>query len=134
MTGKKFDITNKILFLIGLIFFLLGQLILAKGNDFVYNQEPIDFAHWFLLIGVTLLIPQTVTFPKKIYSLIGIPLTLIGIVCIIGMCVLDFRTYKRIESDQSIRIKQFCKFNYSPWLSINCLIFNKSALVYAFPL
>ena len=90
MTGKKFDITNKILFLIGLIFFLLGQLILAKGNDFVYNQEPIDFAHWFLLIGVTLLIPQTVTFPKKIYSLIGIPLTLIGIVCIIGMCVLDF--------------------------------------------
>jgi len=90
MTDKKFDITNKILFLLGLIFFLTGQLILSKGNDFVYNQEPIDFAHWFLLFGVALLIPQTVTFPKKIYSLIGIPLTLIGIVCIIGMCVLDF--------------------------------------------
>lgn len=69
---------------------MIGQLILAKGNDFINKQEPIDFAHWFLLIGVTLLIPQTVTFPKKIYSLIGIPLTLIGIVCIIGMCVLDF--------------------------------------------
>ncbi|QNL22212.1 hypothetical protein HZR84_09775 [Hyphobacterium sp. CCMP332] len=90
MEDKKFDITNKILFLAGLVFFLIGQLILAKGNDFVYNQEPIDFAHWFLLIGVTLLIPQVVNFPKKIYSLIGIPLTLIGIVCIIGMCVLDF--------------------------------------------
>ena len=83
MEGKKFDITNKTLFLIGLLFFLIGQMILAKGNDFVYHQAPIDFAHWFLLVGVTLLIPQTVTFPKKIYSLIGAPLTLIGIVCII---------------------------------------------------
>lgn len=90
MTDKKFDITNRILFLVGLVFFLIGQLILAKGNDFVFNQEPIDFAHWFLLIGVTLLIPQVVNFPKKIYSLIGIPLSLIGIVCIIGMCLLDF--------------------------------------------
>lgn len=90
MEDKKFDITNKILFLVGLVFFLIGQIILVKGNDFVYNQKPIDFAHWFLLVGVTLLIPKTVNFPKKIFSLIGIPLTLIGIVCIIGMCVLDF--------------------------------------------
>lgn len=86
----KKSITNKILFLFGLVFFLIGQLILAKGNDFVYRQEPIDFAHWFLLIGVVLMIPQTVVFPRKKFNLIGIPLTLIGIVCIIGMCVLDF--------------------------------------------
>ncbi|WP_405567031.1 hypothetical protein [Polaribacter sp. Asnod6-C07] len=80
----------RISFLIGLIFFLIGQIILSKGNDYVYAQEPIDFAHWFLLVGVVLLIPQVVSFPKKIFSLFGIPLTLIGIVCIIGMCVLDF--------------------------------------------
>ena len=86
----KKSITNKILFLFGLVFFLIGQLLLAKGNDFVYRQEPIDFAHWFLLIGVVLMIPQTVVFPRKKFNLIGIPLTLIGIVCIIGMCVLDF--------------------------------------------
>lgn len=90
MVVKCIEKAHKILFIVGLVFILIGQLILVKGNEFVYNQEPIDFAHWFLLIGVTLLIPQTVTFPKKIYSLIGIPLTLIGIVCIIGMCVLDF--------------------------------------------
>jgi hypothetical protein len=82
--------TYKISFIIGLVFFLIGQIILYKGNDFVYAQEPIDFAHWFLLIGVVLLIPQVVSFPKSIFSLIGIPLTLIGITCIIGMCVLDF--------------------------------------------
>ena len=80
----------KILFIIGLIFLLTGQLLLAQGNDYVYSQEPIDFAHWFLLIGVVFLIPQVISFPKKVYSIIGIPLTLIGIVCIIGMCVLDF--------------------------------------------
>lgn len=82
--------TYRISFLIGLVFFLIGQIIMSKGNDFVYAQKPIDFAHWFLLVGVVLLIPQVVSFPKKIFSLIGIPLTLIGIVCIIGMCVLDF--------------------------------------------
>lgn len=82
--------THKIFFIIGLALFLIGQIILAQGNEFVYSQKPIDFAHWLLLIGVVFLIPQVVTFPKSIYSSIGIPLTLIGITCIIGMCVLDF--------------------------------------------
>ncbi|MFT5253282.1 MAG: hypothetical protein ACI87N_002314, partial [Flavobacteriales bacterium] len=82
--------TYKISFIVGLVFFLIGQIIMFKGNNFVYAQEPIDFAHWFLLVGVVLLIPQVVSFPKNIFSLIGIPLTLIGITCIIGMCVLDF--------------------------------------------
>ena len=82
--------TNRIFFLIGLVFFLVGQILLAQGNDFVYNQKPIDFAHWFLLIGVVFLIPQVVTFPKSVFCYIGIPLSLVGIVCIIGMCVLDF--------------------------------------------
>ena len=80
----------KIFFLLGLSFFLTGQMILTKGNEFVYNLEPIDFAHWFLLVGTVLMIPQTISFPHKIYSFTGTPLTLIGIVCIIGMCVLDF--------------------------------------------
>lgn len=80
---------NKIVFLIGLVFFLIGQIILTQGNDFVYSQEPIDFAHWFLLVGVVLMIPQVVCFPKKTFSYIGVPLTLIGVTCTIGMCVLD---------------------------------------------
>jgi len=80
----------RIIFLIGLLFFLIGQIILTRGNEYVYNQEPIDFAHWFLLVGAALMIPQVVCFPKKIFSYLGIPLTLVGIVCIIGMCVLDF--------------------------------------------
>lgn len=81
---------SKILFTIGICSILTGQIILSKGNDFVYSQEPIDFAHWFLLLGVVLMIPQVLSFPKKIFSYVGIPLTLIGIICTIGMCVLDF--------------------------------------------
>lgn len=80
----------KILFLIGLLFFLIGQILLAQGNDFVYSQKPIDFAHWFLLVGAVLLLPQVISFPDKIFSYIGIPLAYIGIVCIVGMCVIDF--------------------------------------------
>lgn len=81
---------RRLLFLGGLVFFLIGQIILAKGNDYVYSQEPIDFAHWFLLVGAVLLIPQVAVSPKKIFSYVGVPLVLIGIACIIGMCVLDF--------------------------------------------
>lgn len=84
------NIFYKIFFITGLVFLLVGQLLLAKGNEFVYNQQPIDFAHWFLLVGVVFLIPQVVSFPKKIFGLIGIPITLVGITCMIGMCVLDF--------------------------------------------
>lgn len=82
--------TYRIFFLTGLVFFLIGQIILAQGNDFVYSQKPIDFAHWLLFVGAVFLIPQVVSFPKKIFSYVGTPLSLIGIACIIGMCVLDF--------------------------------------------
>lgn len=40
--------------------------------------QPIDFAHWSLLVGIVLLIPQTMHFPNRIFSYIGIPLVLIG--------------------------------------------------------
>jgi hypothetical protein len=34
--------------------------------------------------------PQVVSFPKKMFNYFGVPTAIIGIVCIIGMCVLDF--------------------------------------------
>ncbi len=77
-------------FIAGLLFEAIGQLLLAQGNEFVYALKPIDFAHWSLFLGVTLLIPQLGQFPKKTYSYLGVPVIIIGIVSIIGMCVLDF--------------------------------------------
>jgi hypothetical protein len=39
------NMTYRVFFLLGLLFFLIGQIILAQGNEFVYSQQPIDFAH-----------------------------------------------------------------------------------------
>ncbi|MAD96082.1 MAG: hypothetical protein CMB99_02030 [Flavobacteriaceae bacterium] len=80
----------RILFIIGIGFLLVGQIILAKGNEYVYNLKPIDFAHWSLLVGSVLLIPQVIRSPRKPFGFIGIPLTMIGIICMVGMCVIDF--------------------------------------------
>ena len=80
----------KPIFILGLLFEAIGQILLAQGNDFVYALKPIDFAHWSLLLGAAMLTPQLGQFPKSIFTFLGVPTIIIGIVCIIGMCVLDF--------------------------------------------
>jgi|TARA_B110000967_G_scaffold208737_1_gene261964 hypothetical protein len=80
----------KTLFILGLFLEVLAQILLAQGNEFVYALKPIDFTHWFLLMGVIFMMPQVVNFPTKIFSYIGAPIAIIGIVSMIGMCVLDF--------------------------------------------
>ena len=108
--------TNKALFIIGLVIFLIGQILLAQGNAFVYNQKPIDFAHWCLFAGVVFLIPQVVHFPKGIMSYIGIPLTLIGIACIIGMCVLDFIWWSFPNEQMRVKFTEHISQVPSIWL------------------
>ena len=81
---------RKFLFLVGLLMFLIGQIMLAQGIDYVYALRPIDFAHWSLLIGAVLLLPHVMNPPNKLFSYFGVPLATIGIVCMVGMYVLDF--------------------------------------------
>jgi hypothetical protein len=91
----------KVLFVLGLLFEMTGQILLTNGIEWVYAQRPIDFTHWFLLLGVVFLMPQLGQFPKNIFSYIGIPLLMIGILSIIGMCVLDFIWWS--QPNQEIR-------------------------------
>jgi len=129
--------TYKILFLVGLVLFLVGQILLAQGNDFVYSQKPIDFAHWFFLGGVVLLIPQVVSFPKTIITYIGFPLALIGIAATIGMCVLDFIWWS--FPNEELRL-EFSKHIYQvpsiwkPFISIgpSSKVFNSGLLILSF--
>jgi hypothetical protein len=86
----QFNKLYAILFVTGLFFEMVGQLLLSRGIEFVYALQPIDFAHWSLFLGVSLLIPQLIQFPKSIFTYIGIPVIMVGIVSILGMCVLDF--------------------------------------------
>lgn len=44
----------KIFATIGLVFLILNQVLLLGGNEFIQNQQPIDYAHWLLLIGALL--------------------------------------------------------------------------------
>ena len=48
------------------------------------------FPSLLLLLPTLFLIPQIVSFPKSIFSYIGIPLALVGSACTFGMCVIDF--------------------------------------------
>ena len=41
--------TYRVLFIVGLLFECIGQILLSNGLEFVYAQKPIDFAHWLLL-------------------------------------------------------------------------------------
>jgi hypothetical protein len=68
----------------------VGQVILAKGQEFVFAQKPIDYAHWFLLVGAILMFSFSSVFPKNTFHFIGTLITIIGITAFIGMCTIDF--------------------------------------------
>lgn len=80
----------KRLFAIGLILQILAQLSFSIHSESVNLLEPIDFIHWTLLIGVVLVIPYTMQFSKDLYYNVGVVLSFIGIICHIGMCMIDF--------------------------------------------
>tara|TARA_R110001583_G_scaffold17011_3_gene69311 strand:+ start:2746 stop:2913 length:168 start_codon:yes stop_codon:yes gene_type:complete len=40
--------------IIGLAFLIINQIMLLGGNEFIQNQQPIDYAHWLLLVGALL--------------------------------------------------------------------------------
>ena len=124
----------RILFLLGILFFLIGQIILAQGVDFVSGQKPIDFAHWFLFVGAVFMIPQIVNFPNRVFSYIGIPLSLIGVVCILGMCVLDFIWWSFPTEEMSIEFTNHISQIPSIWnpfvkIGPSSKIFNLGLLI-----
>lgn len=80
----------KVLGVIGLVFLIINQMMLLKGDAFIQEQAPIDFAHWFLLIGAVLTISFSYIFPKSIFNTVATVLTILGIVAHIGMSTIDF--------------------------------------------
>jgi hypothetical protein len=81
---------QKTLCLTGLLLFVTSYIIFSQGAKLAFTQKPIDFAHWFNLIGAVLLISFNNIFPKnKIHSLASFLLTL-GVIAHIGLCTIDF--------------------------------------------
>lgn len=80
--------TTKQLCLLGLLFFLISYLFFSKVlPDF---QLPIDFAHWFNLIGACLLLSFNEVFPKNRFNYIASIVTALGVIAHIGLCTIDF--------------------------------------------
>jgi hypothetical protein len=80
----------KIICLIGLIFFVVSYIMFSQGSKLAYFQKPIDFAHWFNLIGAVLLISFNKVFPKNNLNAVASFLTTLGIIAHIGLCTIDF--------------------------------------------
>jgi len=80
--------TTKQLCLLGLLFFLISYLFFSKVlPDF---QLPIDFAHWFNLIGACLLLSFNEVFPKNRFNYIASIVTALGVIAHVGLCTIDF--------------------------------------------
>jgi hypothetical protein len=62
----------------------------SQGSKLSYFQEPVDFAHWFNLIGAVLLFSFNKVFPKNKLGAVASVLTTLGIIAHIGLCTIDF--------------------------------------------
>jgi len=80
----------KIYATIGLIFLIINQMMLLKGNEFIQTQEPIDYAHWLLLVGVLLTLSLNYIFSNNIFSNVATVLTSLGVIALIGQATIDF--------------------------------------------
>lgn len=79
---------TKHLCLIGLLFF--GTSYLLFSNVLPSFQKPIDFAHWFNLIGACFLLSFNDVFPKNALNAVASIITTLGVIAHIGLCTIDF--------------------------------------------
>ncbi|NRT15733.1 hypothetical protein HNP99_002090 [Flavobacterium sp. 28A] len=76
--------------LVGLSFFIISYIMFSQSSKLEYFKKPVDFAHWFNLIGAVLLISFNKVFPKNNLNTIASFLTILGVIAHIGLCTIDF--------------------------------------------
>jgi len=74
----------------GLSFLVINQLLLLKGNTFIQTQQPIDYAHWLLFIGILLCLSLNYVFSDNLFSNTATVLTSLGVIALVGQSVIDF--------------------------------------------
>mgnify|MGYP000986534135 CR=1 FL=1 len=82
--------TQKTICSTGLLFFVLSYIMFSQGSKLAFFQEPIDFAHWFNLIGAVLLFSFNKVFPKNKLNTVASVVTTLGVIAHIGLCTIDF--------------------------------------------
>lgn len=81
--------SDAIIFLCGLIAYLAGQVVINLMGAVSRAQTPVDYAHWLMLIGAVLMLPFALRRPMTGLHLLIAPVLVLGVVSVIGMCVLD---------------------------------------------
>lgn len=81
---------DKLAFLFGLVLYILGQVLVNLGPDFVSAQRPVDYAHWLLLLGSLFFLPFVARLARTPLNLVALITMALGVAAVIGMCVLDF--------------------------------------------
>lgn len=83
------DRSDALIFLGGLIIYLAGQVIINLMGAVSRAQTPIDYSHWLMLIGAVLMLPFALRRPMTGLNLLIAPVLVLGVVSVIGMCVID---------------------------------------------
>lgn len=91
----------KTLGVLGLILMGVCHLLLNQGPEFLYQQSPIDFAHWCMLLAAACLFAVNYVFPRSIIGTIAVVLTTIGVLAHIGMSTIDFTLWSFGEDWES---------------------------------
>jgi hypothetical protein len=74
----------------GLAALTVGQSLIACGPDFVMAQRPLDWAHWFLLVGAVIIMWRLTEIPIGSVGRLGRLAIVVGGIAFIGMSVIDF--------------------------------------------
>jgi hypothetical protein len=82
--------TDKFLLILGFVLFLIAVIAINIVGAKTKDEISIDYIHWLMLVGTALQIPFAARLPRRGISLLAAFLILCGIVCTIGMCMLDF--------------------------------------------
>lgn len=85
--------------LIGLLFFVISYLFFS--NVLPSFQEPIDFGHWFNLIGACLLLSFNYVFPKNKLNSFASIVTVLGVIAHICLCTIDFIMWSFGDNDNA---------------------------------
>jgi len=99
----------------------------ALGSKLTYFQTPIDFAHWFNLIGAVLLFSFNKVLPKNKLNTVASVLTTLGILAHVGLCTIDFIMWS-FEDDDTARIALSEHISNTPSILYPFIIIGPSLL------
>jgi len=108
-----------------LILIFISQLLMSFGYSFLMSQQPIDYAHWSLLIASLMMLVLWQVFPDNATKIPGLILMSIGVAGIIGMCTLDILLWA-LHSNPQLKAELLKNMMAYPSIRIPFLIVGPS--------